>query len=122
MGGHLSRNHRAAEGELDWLYVQGFGPITCGKIEQRLLFIFPDHHPEDPYPRTNVQAVATFLLSHTSPNNASTQEPAVQSPHAYAHAHIPAPPLAPAPSGPYARATGQSHVKWEVFDMDTFMS
>ena len=105
---HLRQQNRIEQGELNRLYIQGFGQITRAKIENRLQITQPNHHPEDPYPMTDVQAAVTFLLSHTSPMSPGTIP-----------ATTPAPATSPL-SGIFSQ--GQQQVKREVWDMDSFMT
>jgi len=63
---YLRNHNRIDEGACDRLFIQGFGDATRRRIESRLLFVMPDHHPDDPYPESNVRTAAEFLLSATS--------------------------------------------------------
>jgi hypothetical protein len=116
MAGHLRRENRIEAGELNRLYIQGFGQITRGKIEQRLQITQPAHHPEDPYPMAQVQEAATFLLSHTSPTSPGTAFSNSPGPPTFAADGRAASLFGATPSNP------QQQVKREVWDMESFMT
>jgi hypothetical protein len=63
---YLRSQNRIDDGACNRLFIQGFGDATRRRIESRLLFTLPDHHPDDPYPEDVVRAAAHFLLSATS--------------------------------------------------------
>jgi hypothetical protein len=113
IAGHLTAQGRIEQGELNRLYIQGFGQTTRAKIEQRLQITQPDHHPEDPYNMNDVQIAATFLLSHTSPTLPGTTFSTPTIPGVFA---------ANARVNPAASPQGQQQVKREMWDMDSFMS
>jgi hypothetical protein len=54
---------RVDQGACNRLFIQGFGDTTRRRIEARLTFILPNHHPDDPYNLTDVKEAAEFLLS-----------------------------------------------------------
>jgi len=125
MASHLRVQNRISEGELDRLYIQGFRPITRGKIEQRLLIKHPDDHPDDVQSMARIQEAANFLLSNTSPDmpgtNRESADPAPPSsgwPTATTYRRMA---LTPPPFGT-APQSGQVQVKRETFDMDIFMA
>lgn len=76
---YLRTQNRIDDGACNRLFIQGFGDATRGRIENRLLYTLPDHHPDDPYPEDVVRNAAHFLLSATSPNPIATPIPALQS-------------------------------------------
>jgi len=63
---YLRSQNRIDDGACNRLFIQGFGDATRRRIESRLLFTQPDHHPDDPYPEAVVRTTAEFLLSATS--------------------------------------------------------
>ncbi len=69
---YLSTKGKIDIGLKNRLYIQGFGEVTCRRIEHRLSIISPDHHPDDPYDLADVHRAAEFLLSGTSPLTPST--------------------------------------------------
>jgi hypothetical protein len=80
---HLLASNRIDNNSIDRFYIQGFGEITCRKIETRLVITQQNHHPDDPYPMIIVHQAAEFLLSSTSPvSNAQSSNPITPSPSA----------------------------------------
>jgi hypothetical protein len=116
IAGHLRAQGRIEQGELNRLYIQGFGQITRAKVESRLQITQPNHHPEDPYAMDTVQEAATFLLSHTSPTTPGTAFSTSPGPPTFLSDARAAPPFGGIPP------QGQQQVKRETWDMESFMT
>jgi hypothetical protein len=49
------------------MFIQGFQPELWAQIKNCLLIEFPDHYPDDPYPLSDINDAAKFVLHGSTP-------------------------------------------------------
>jgi hypothetical protein len=69
---------RYSSAEQSRAFIRGLQPQFCQRVDQRLQLRHPDHHPEDPYTLSEVNAAATFVLQGSSFSNAPFAESPAQ--------------------------------------------